>query len=57
MLIQDYATNPPGVKTPGYRLKPVKTGSGVLERRFMQEVYSNDSASKQPTFHNLLKQV
>jgi hypothetical protein len=27
MLIQDYAALPPGVETPGYRLKPVKTGS------------------------------
>jgi hypothetical protein len=32
--IQDYATHPPRVETLGYRLKPVKTGSGdvaVLE--------------------------
>jgi hypothetical protein len=28
MPIQDYAAHPPGVETPGYRLKPVKTGSG-----------------------------
>jgi hypothetical protein len=27
MPIQDYAAHPPGVETPGYRLKPVKTGS------------------------------
>jgi hypothetical protein len=34
--IQDYAAHPLGVETPGYRLKPVLTGSGdvaVLEPR------------------------
>jgi hypothetical protein len=29
MTIYDYASDPPGVETPGYRLKPVKTGSGA----------------------------
>jgi hypothetical protein len=36
MPIYDYATHSPGVETPGYRLKPVKTGSGdvvVLDHR------------------------
>jgi hypothetical protein len=32
MPISDYASHSPGVETPGYRLKPVETGSGVDAR-------------------------